>query len=313
MDQKFTAKLRAGQDYTFLKLSGVVDEDNHLSSLTERLEASIVVIDMGEVDRINSYGVRDWVNWLGALAQANKQVALVRCSSAIVQQANMVTNFTGEAVIVSFKAPYYCPECDKSIDKLLYTESLLGQVHPAAPDFVCEVCGGPLEFDDFEESYFAFLQGMGPSSVSGRIREIANEMSPGLEKKIQALVTGQLSGPIHTATRNTPPGSAGSGPSGAFPGLIGSASQAQKAASDMDRPTLLEPIKAMAKPPTQPSSFKPARVRVPASTASPPAARPAPSPPKSDTSLLWKLLPVALVMLALLMMLALLVLVFYLT
>jgi transcription initiation factor IIE alpha subunit len=33
-----------------------------------------------------------------------------------------------------------------------------GQQAPTAPDFDCPQCGGPLEFDELPERFFAFMQ-----------------------------------------------------------------------------------------------------------------------------------------------------------
>ena len=65
--QKLRAKLRSSETYSFLRLRGVIDEDNHLASLVGQLTGDILIVDAGEVDRINSCGVRDWVNWLQAV------------------------------------------------------------------------------------------------------------------------------------------------------------------------------------------------------------------------------------------------------
>jgi len=79
------------------------------------------VIDLGEVERINSCGVRDWVNWLSKL----RTTAPARCWSSarprFVAQINLVNNFTGNGVVKSFYVPYFCPECDE--EKVLLVEA----------------------------------------------------------------------------------------------------------------------------------------------------------------------------------------------
>src|SRR5262249_58920428 len=91
---------------------GVSDEDNELTDLTDRIPAGTTVIDLGEIERINSCGVRDWVNWLTKVEKGGGRVVLVECSPAIVSQINLVNNFTGQGVVKSFFAPYFCPNCD---------------------------------------------------------------------------------------------------------------------------------------------------------------------------------------------------------
>ncbi len=101
--------------------SGVIDEDNDLGSLADKLGQGTAVIDVSEIERINSCGVRDWVNWLGKAEKNGASFVLVECSPAIVAQINLVNNFTGQGVVKSFYAPYFCPNCD--IEKALLVET----------------------------------------------------------------------------------------------------------------------------------------------------------------------------------------------
>src|SRR5215467_11517991 len=98
MNQKFQAAVHQREGFAYAKLGGVIDEDNELAELTERIPAGTVVIDLGEIERINSCGVRDWVNWLTRIEKAGSRVVLVECSPAIVSQINLVNNFTGSGV-----------------------------------------------------------------------------------------------------------------------------------------------------------------------------------------------------------------------
>ena len=79
------------------------------------------MIDLGEIERINSCGVRDWVNWLSKLEVNGTRSVLVECSPAIVAQINLVNNFTGSGVVKSFYVPYFCPECDE--EKVLLVDA----------------------------------------------------------------------------------------------------------------------------------------------------------------------------------------------
>jgi anti-anti-sigma regulatory factor len=199
--KKFHAKLRASEAYSFLRVRGVIDEDNHLATLVPKLSGDVLVVDAGEVDRINSCGVRDWVNWIKSVEEKGFKVVLIRCSPSIVTQINMVTNFVGNAVVHSFQAPYYCPSCDREYLKLIETETLAAQKPARAPSFRCSECGGVLDFDDIEESYFAFLNSGETGALDHRIKHLVDEVSPDLEAKIRALNeagSGPLSGPLHT-------------------------------------------------------------------------------------------------------------------
>ena len=198
---KLHARLRASETYSFLKLRGVVDEDNSLDALVPRLSGDVLVVDTTDVVRINSCGVRDWVNWLSAVQKMGVGVVLIRCSPAIVNQINLVTNFSGHSVVHSFFAPYYCESCDREIQKIIPTDTLLGGGAVHSPSFRCNDCGSALEFDDIEESYFAFINATDPDAIDHRLKRLVDEVSPDLEAKIRALNeagSAPLSGPLHT-------------------------------------------------------------------------------------------------------------------
>jgi hypothetical protein len=198
---KFKAKLRASETYSFLRLRGIVDEDNNLTGLIPRLTGDVLVVDTAAITRISSCGVRDWVNWLNEVEKHGFKVVLIRCSPPIVTQINMVTNFVGNSVVYSFLAPYYCPTCDRESQKLLEVEPLAQNNPVRAPSFRCSDCGGALDFDDLEESYFAFINGTDTRQLDSRVRRLVEELSPDLEAKIRALNESgsvPLSGPLHT-------------------------------------------------------------------------------------------------------------------
>src|SRR5258705_297427 len=121
MSQKFSASVQHRGDVSYVKLGGVIDEDNELSDLVDKIPSGTAVIDLGEIERINSCGVRDWVNWLSKLESNGTRSVLVECSPAIVAQINLVNNFTGSGVVKSFYVPYFCPECDE--EKVLLVEA----------------------------------------------------------------------------------------------------------------------------------------------------------------------------------------------
>jgi anti-anti-sigma regulatory factor len=152
MSSKFNAQVHAN----VVKLGGVIDEDNQLAELVEKVPRGTIYIDLGDVERINSCGVRDWVNWLGRLETNGSSGVLVECSPAIVAQINLVNNFTGNGVVKSFYVPYFCPECDE--EKVLLVEAAdMGPPPHEPPTCRCDECDLVMDFDDMPDSYFAFL------------------------------------------------------------------------------------------------------------------------------------------------------------
>ena len=192
MSKKFYLGANTVEDVTFLKVSGVVDEDNSLARSLKKIDGKTVIIDLSEITRINSCGVRDWVNWLNDLNAKGKQVILVRCSPCIVNQINLVNNFVGSGMVKSFFAPYYCPKCDIEQQKLLQVESFASMKLPAAPDSRGDGCNEAqcqMEFDDIEEAYVAFIPRNTGSVVDTKLTGHIESLSPTIRDRIKRLDT----------------------------------------------------------------------------------------------------------------------------
>jgi len=190
MSKKFSLGANTVEDVTFLKVSGVVDEDNTLAKSLKKIDGRTVVIDLSGVERINSCGVRDWVNWLNDLDAKGKQIMLVRCSPCIVNQVNLVNNFVGRGKVKSFFAPYFCPRCDIEQLKLLQVEDFAGMDRPRAPDARgddCQQARCEMEFDDLEEAYFAFLPRNTGQVVDSGLKSLLDALSPSIRDRIKRL------------------------------------------------------------------------------------------------------------------------------
>ncbi len=196
MAKKFFLGTHTVEDVTFLKVSGVVDEDNTLGGSLKRIDGRTVIVDLSEVTRINSCGVRDWVNWLNDLASREKRVIFVRCSPCIVNQINLVNNFVGGGMVKSFFAPYYCARCDREQLELLQVEAFAGQdpqsthdrlVAPPVRGSNCNEVRCEMGFDDIEEAYFAFLPRNAGQSVDDALGEHLRSLSPTIQDRIKRL------------------------------------------------------------------------------------------------------------------------------
>ncbi len=139
---------------TLVALSGSVDEDADFAALIADLKNHRRLrLDLSRVARINSCGVREWVNFIRALPQTS-QLELEKCSPVVVSQVNMISNFAGAANILSVQAPFICESC-------MHEENVLLEVKkgekPTLREVKCGECSRPMVFDDIEDSYFAFL------------------------------------------------------------------------------------------------------------------------------------------------------------
>ena len=139
---------------TVLSLSGVIDENAELSPLSSVRED--VVINMKAVRRINSFGVRAWID---AVRQIPNSVSLVfvECPPPVIDQCNMVTGFLGHGVLESFYAPMTCEECDEQLDQLFLTETCRAN-DGKLPSTPCPRCARDMEVDDLEEQYLLFVR-----------------------------------------------------------------------------------------------------------------------------------------------------------
>ena len=211
MGAKFSSELAAQGGVVSLKLRGVIDEDNELTGIEGQLSAGVTVLDLADIERINSCGVRDWVNWLGRIEKLGARLVFVNCSPSIVAQMNLVHNFSASGVVKSFYAPYFCPRCNKERLLRLETRDLVHQTPiTSAPTCRCDDCDGPMDFDDMEESYFAFMNNLkkvlSDSATEEILQAVAAASEGGAKQKTRGSSAGitPATGPGHTpATPST--------------------------------------------------------------------------------------------------------------
>jgi hypothetical protein len=139
---------------TTVEFVGEIDENADFAELRRKLRGP-VAFQLAEVRRINSCGVREWVNFVRDLPHVS-DLTFSHCSPAIVTQLNMIYNFRGHAKIRSFFAPYVCDACGLEEEKLIDVASQ-AQAGGQLPAFGCSSCGAAMEFDDLPERYLSFL------------------------------------------------------------------------------------------------------------------------------------------------------------
>src|SRR5438045_5300629 len=110
-------RIKERPGFTSVEFFGEIDENADFAELKRRLRGN-VVFHLADVRRINSCGVREWVNFVRDLPNVTELV-FSHCSPAIVTQLNMIYNFRGAATVRSFYAPYVCEECNNEEEKLL--------------------------------------------------------------------------------------------------------------------------------------------------------------------------------------------------
>ena len=81
------------------------------------------MLDLSQVTRINSAGIRAWLDAAHARDEA-LELSFERCSFAIVSQLNMHPELTEGVRVTSITAPYFCPNCRLEVSEVLQVEAL---------------------------------------------------------------------------------------------------------------------------------------------------------------------------------------------
>jgi anti-anti-sigma regulatory factor len=190
MGNRLTVEVRETDELCYITLSGVIDEDNDLVEVSQKVNRPVVAINTANVERINSCGVRDWVTWLGELGRNGMtKLLLVECSPVIMAQVNLVNNFVGPGTIVNFYGPYYCPKCDADSMLLINVDEALKSLPFKAPTCRCNRCDLTMEFDDIESSYFAFLNTMQRPPLEQALAQAVRRLSPSTDTKLRSRST----------------------------------------------------------------------------------------------------------------------------
>jgi anti-anti-sigma regulatory factor len=159
-----------------IKLAGVLDDNNDLETLVEKVGNGTALINLAGVERIDASGLGAWASWLTALEAKGIRPVFIACSPAVVDQLNRDATFSGKGVVKSFHVPYFCSTCQ--CDKILLVHvSDMGAIPHTAPPCTCDGCGGAMTFVDDPATYFGFVRAQQKNAlVHGKgepVRELA--------------------------------------------------------------------------------------------------------------------------------------------
>ncbi len=138
-----------------LTLTGVIDERVDFAKLLDPVEGTMR-INLRRIERINSVGVKNWVRYFSDLRKSGVELILEDCSPQIVEQINLVSNFSCGAEIASILAPFRCNKCGGEF-LATFTLDELKSMEGGFPEPPCPKCQAKTSFDDIEEEYLAFL------------------------------------------------------------------------------------------------------------------------------------------------------------
>lgn len=152
-----TKMTQEGKDLR-VSLSGVLDENAVLPALKDP-PAGRLILDLENVELINSLGCRNWINWIKGKKAADG-VVLTHCSPVVVKQINILSGFLGEdAQIESVFVPYFCEECSHEQNALVKIKDLHDTTKFSEIDenIPCPQCGKSMVLDVNKAQYFHFV------------------------------------------------------------------------------------------------------------------------------------------------------------
>ena len=65
---------------TCLKFSGTIDEAFEGKKIARTLECETLVLDLGGVKKISSFGIREWVDFVSTAMTRCKQLLMIECA-----------------------------------------------------------------------------------------------------------------------------------------------------------------------------------------------------------------------------------------
>lgn len=143
-------------DTLLVRLTGSIEENVDFMTLIGMPQAKRMDVITKEVPRINSVGVKAWIKYFQSVASKGVQLKFIECSTAIVEQINLISNFACGGSVESIYVPFCCTSCNTELLGLFKADDLK-KINFQLPDLKCSKCGGTASFDDIPEEYFGFL------------------------------------------------------------------------------------------------------------------------------------------------------------
>ncbi|HEX5747972.1 MAG TPA: protein kinase [Archangium sp.] len=141
-----------------VRIAGIIDETFPLTSSSPDM-GGLLIVDLGQVERISSFGVRRWIEFASKLPAGGIALYVVNAPPVMVDQLNMVEGFSGVARVLSVLAPYTCRACGEDRLRLVDLQSEAPIIAEGrAPEHSCPVCAGKLEFADLPSEFFDYAQ-----------------------------------------------------------------------------------------------------------------------------------------------------------
>lgn len=158
---------------TCLRFQGTINEAFDGKRLAATVKASTLILDMGRIKKISSFGIREWNDFIRAVERGVDRIIAIECTPKVVDQLNMVAEFLGtKGRVFSFYAPYRCDYCDVDRRVLFQVDrdqQAIRGMRP--PEQLCESCSRPEYFDEEPASYFSYFSGQPAFELDPTISE----------------------------------------------------------------------------------------------------------------------------------------------
>jgi anti-anti-sigma regulatory factor len=138
-----------------VRLEGTIEETVVFDQLIGPPPRELAIFCRG-VSRINSIGVKSWIKYFQGLSESGVTFSFYECSTAIVEQINLISNFTAGGKVESIYVPFACNSCKTELVGCFKCEDLK-KIQFKIPELKCSKCSGQAVFDDIPEEYFGFL------------------------------------------------------------------------------------------------------------------------------------------------------------
>jgi anti-anti-sigma regulatory factor len=143
---------------TCLRFRGTINEQFEGKKLGGSLRAKMLILDLSEVHKVSSFGIREWSAFTGVAEKSIERIYLIGCTPKVMNQLGMVSGLIGKGLIFSFYAPYHCDHCANDRLVLLNVDrdrEAIKKLRP--PERACETCGNLEYFDEDPVSFFSFV------------------------------------------------------------------------------------------------------------------------------------------------------------
>ncbi len=143
-------------DVLLLRMVGTIEENVDFNALVGPVSGQKIDLLLKGISRINSVGIKAWIKYFQGLAAKGIKLRFLECSTAIVEQINLISNFTCGGTVESIYVPFCCNSCSTELLGLFKTTDLK-RINFQIPELKCSKCNGVASFDDIPEEYFGFL------------------------------------------------------------------------------------------------------------------------------------------------------------